>query len=755
MDTESIRKSLLAKFREVTADRLEKIGMALLALEKDSSAAGPAEDVARELHTMKGEARMLALPRVGEVAHAAEDVLKAAVEGRTSISVATDLLLRACDLINELIDDLDSAERPNSEVETLVEALVAAVGGSSDEAEAGEKSEAASEPAPAPSAAAEPAPVAEKAPAPEPAADEPPEKPVERPAESREKEANRSIRVAVDALDNLGALAGDLLVEGARAHLRNVELSQVLQRYNRMGDRWLALAEEIGLRFPELAAELEQLEADLHLLRDDTFRFSRRNSDGLNTMRGSLDLLAEQVAKARLVPLATVFAAFPRAVRDLARQQNKEAELNVINAEVGVDRGVLGEVRDALVHLMRNAVDHGLESPELRQSLGKPRVGRITIAVRADGDMLAVDVEDDGRGIDARKMRETAIARGLMSATQAAGLSDREALDLMFLPGFSTRETVSDVSGRGVGMDVVRRKVEALGGSVAVSSRVGLGTRISLRLPQSMALMRVLLVQLGNDVYGIPAADVEAVGRVKPKDRVDVAGVLAVHWRNRPVALVSLGSLLGLNGGARGDAPPVVYVKHGEDRAAFVVDGFVGEREVAVKPCGGDFLKGAAYAAGAAALEDGRVAVLLHIPDVMVEVRRAARPVTSQEPDKRLRILLVDDSPIARATEAALVRALGHTVDEAVDGEDGLTRLASGVYDLVLTDIQMPKMDGITFTRRIKSTPSLAHLPVVVLSSLASPEDKRRGSDAGADAYLVKGELSVEVLAQTLDRLTA
>ncbi len=749
MDTESIRKSLLSKFREVTADRLEKIGMALLALEKDSTAEAPAEDVARELHTMKGEARMLALPRIGEVAHAAEDVLKSTREGRTSISVATDLLLRACDVINELIEDLSNAERPNAEVEALCDELARVVGG----APAPEQTEQPAPPA-VPEKLAEPVKPAEPVAA-APISEKQPEKAAAEKGDAKDKDANRSIRVAVDALDNLGALAGDLLVEGARAHLRNVELAQVLQRFNRIGDRWLQLAEELGPRMPELAPALERLEADLHLLRDDTFRFARKNSDGLNTMRGALDLLAEQVAKARLVPLSTVFAAFPRAVRDLAKQQNKEAELNVINAEVGVDRGVLGEVRDALVHLLRNSVDHGLESPELRQSLGKPRVGRVTINVRADGDMLAVEVEDDGRGIDARKMRETAISRGLMSATQAAGLSDREALDLMFLPGFSTRETVSDISGRGVGMDVVRRKVEALGGSVAVTSRVGLGTRISLRLPQSMALMRVLLVQLGNDVYGIPAADVEAVGRVKPKDRVDVAGVLAVHWREKPIALVALGPLLGLNGGPRGDAPPVVYVKHGEDRAAFVVDGFVGEREVAVKPCGGFFLKGASYAAGAASLEDGRVAVLLHIPDVMAEVRRAARPVTSQEPDKRLRILLVDDSPIARATEAALVRALGHSVEEAVDGEDGLTRLASGVYDLVLTDIQMPKMDGITFTRRIKTTPSLSHLPVVVLSSLASPEDKRRGSDAGADAYLVKGELSVEVLAQTLDRLTA
>ena len=197
-----------------------------------------------------------------------------------------------------------------------------------------------------------------------------------------------------------------------------------------------------------------------------------------------------------------------------------------------------------------------------------------------------------------------------------------------------------------------------------------------------------------------------------------------------------------------------MVVPHGEARAALVVDGFVDEREVAVKPVGGDFMKGAPFVAGSAALEDGRIAVLLHVPDIMTEVRKMARPVTEAQQTKRLKVLLVDDSPIARATESALVRALGHLVEEAQDGEDGWSRLQSNTYDLILTDVQMPRLDGFSLTRRIKQSPELSKIPVVILSSLASPEDKRRGLDAGADAYLVKGELGVESLALTIDRLT-
>jgi two-component system chemotaxis sensor kinase CheA len=303
-------------------------------------------------------------------------------------------------------------------------------------------------------------------------------------------------------------------------------------------------------------------------------------------------------------------------------------------------------------------------------------------------------------------------------------------------------------------MDVVKRKVETLGGSVGVTSRIGRGTTITLRLPQSLALMKVLLVRLGDDVYGIPAADVVAVMRVKADDRVEVFGTLAVKHRGKPIALVALGPLLGVNGGNRMDKPPAVVVRHGEDNAALVVDGFVDEREVAVKPCGGDFLKGAPFIAGTAALEDGRIAVLCHVPDIMSEVRRMARPVSQQPSAKRLRVLLVDDSPIARATEGALVKALGHSVEEAQDGEEAYAKVQSNTYDLILTDVQMPKMDGFSLTRRLKTTPAVARIPVIILSSLASPEDKRRGLEAGADGYLVKGELGVESLALTIERLT-
>jgi chemotaxis protein histidine kinase CheA len=742
MDTQAIKKSLLKKFQEVTADRLQKIQLAVIQLEKPDSD-GAADSVARELHTMKGEARMLGLAAVGQLAHAAEDLLNAALDGRAPSRAAADLLLRVCDLLSDLLDDLEVAHAGNEATEVMCRTLAQASGHPvpslkpDHPARGNHKPDGSSRGQPRESHVGR-----ARSPAAEPAADAP-----------KAPNADRTIRVNVEILDALGLMAGDLLVESARARLRASELNGILQRFSRISDRFLRLGDAHGSA-PGDRNPLEQLESDLHLLRDDAFRFIRRNADGLNVLHGNLAKLADGVAEARLVPLSTVFEAFPRAVRDIASQQGKQVNLSVENAHLGLDRSMVSDLRDALVHLLRNAIDHGIEGPDIREQLGKPADGQVAVRVRADGDMLHLEVTDDGRGIDPDVLRQSAVAKGILGSQQAAAMSERELMGLVFLSGFSTRQEVSDISGRGMGMNVVKQKVELLGGSVTIQAQVGRGTRVLLRVPQSLALLRVLLVRLGDGVYGIPAADVEAVVRVKPQDCLEIFGMVAIRHRGRPVTLIALGPLLGLNGGPRHDRPTAVVVRQGEDRAALVVDGLLDEREVAVKPCGGEFLKGAPLVAGTAAMEDGRVGVLLQLRDIMAEVRRHSRSSAPALAAKRLRLLIVDDSPIARATACALVKALGHSIDEAQDGEEALLKVSAQSFDAVLTDVQMPKLDGFALTRRLKSSAATTSLPVVILSSLTSPEDKRRGADAGADAYLIKGELGLESLAEVLDRLT-
>ncbi|MEK7356165.1 MAG: ATP-binding protein, partial [Bdellovibrionota bacterium] len=502
----------------------------------------------------------------------------------------------------------------------------------------------------------------------------------------RPNASDRTIRVNIETLDELGLLSGDLLVESARASLRAEEVQHFFERFSSLGEQLLAIEEALGLTAAE-REPLSEIERGLQTLRDEAFRFVRMNNDGLTMLHGNLLQLADHIAEARLVPLATIFDAFPRAARELSIELHKDVELIVDNAKVGVDRSMIADLRDALVHLIRNAVDHGVEAPEARVQSGKSRKGRILLRARSDGNILTVEIEDDGRGIDPELIRTRAVEKQILSFAEAAAISDREALELIFRPGFSTRATVSDVSGRGVGMDAAKEKVENLGGSVTVQSEVGRWTRISLRLPQSLSLMRVLLFKMGVDVYGIAAADVEAVERFRAEDRLEIMGSIAVMYRGRAVTMAALGPLLGFNGGPASDRPPCIVVRHGEDRAVLIVDGFVDEREVAVKPIGGDFQKGAPFIGGSAALEDGRIAVLLHVPDIMAEVKKLRRTSIDARTSRRLRILLVDDSPIARATQTAAVRSLGHHVDEAQDGEDAWARLQSQDYDVLLTDV--------------------------------------------------------------------
>ena len=740
--SEEIRQKLLPRFRETTADRVEKISTALLELEREA-APDTVEELARELHTLKGEARMMGFVGISSVVHAAEDLLKALPQGRPGDRL--DALLKACDQIVSMLDAPAEGGEAGARMSATLRDLIAT---------------------------ATPAPVKGAAPAPAPAAPAPVadgEKPAAtgsfeavKPASTSAHEpvkaelggakAVTSIRVDVDRLDEIAALAGDVLVEGARSIRRSRDLNQLFGRWARLSDKIIALAE--ALRDNHASKLLEQVEGDVHLLRSDTFRFARSQTEASSSAQAQFGLLAERIGNARLIPLSGVLGSFPRAARDMAREQGKEVECVVRGGETGVDKAILLSLNDPLVHLVRNCVDHGIETPDERLAAGKPRLGKIVLSARTDGDLLAITVEDDGRGISPQKVRASALKKGIIGEQQAASLSSRAALDLIFMSGFSTREQAGETSGRGVGLDVVRKRVTSLGGSVAVESEPGKGARFTLRMPQSLSLMKVLLVRIDDDVYGIPAVDVDSVGRLDPKDITEVAGIRAVRYRGRLMPVVALGPLLSLNGGPRTKRPLVAYVAHGNEGAAVVVDGLYGEREVAVKAPGA-FVKGMRFVTGAAALEDGRVALLLSTPDIVHAARRLASPAMSRGRERRrLRILLVDDSAIAREAEAALLRSLGHEVDEAVDGEDGWTKLQSGAYHLLVSDVQMPVLDGIDLTRRVKATPRFVKLPIVILSSLSAPEERRRGVDAGADAYLVKGELEAESFAATLERLT-
>lgn len=765
MSAAGIRQKLLVKFREVTGDRTEKLDSALAAFEGGAGEEA-LDEIARELHTLKGEARMMGFTALSTIAHLAEDLLE--ILGRAREAAPLAALRRACESIPFLLDEAPEggvlAERLEGELKALL-------GGGGGDAQAPEAAEAPARgassrpPEAAPPAAAQGAPeaappAAAKSAAPaaaveggERAAPEKtaPEKAAPPPAERGEAPARAprgagSIRIHLDALDEIAGLAGDVMVEGAKSGSRVDELRHLLDGWTGLSDRLLNIA-----RTSENTALMAEVEDEVHRLRTEAFRFFHRHAEAVGDVRDLLSDLAERVATARLIPLSGIFAGLPGAARQLAREHGKEVRCSVEGGDTGVDKSILPSLNDPLIHLLRNAVDHGLETPEEREAAGKPAEGRLRIAARPDGDRLEVILEDDGRGIDPERVRQMAVERGVISSMEAAGMSRASAIDLIFHSGFSTRQKASQISGRGVGLDVVRRKVVSLGGTVTVESELGQGTRFTLRLPQSVALMKVLLFRIDDDVFGLPAVDVEGVGRIDPQSVLEIAGVRTIRHKDRFLPIVSLGPLLALNGGPQGRRPQAVFVWQGSHGVALVVDGFVGDREVAVKAPSA-FLRGLRYVSGAAAMEDGRVALLLSTAELISAARSFGAHAQAHRAARRLRVLLADDSLIAREAEAALLRTQGHEVEEAGDGEEAWQKLANSEYDLLITDVQMPKLDGIELTRRVKNS-RFQHLPVVILSSLSAPQDLRRGAEAGADAYIGKSELDGEKLAATIERL--
>ncbi len=702
MAHEDFRQRLMPRFRETTADRVEKISSALLELERGAVDADGRQELVRELHTLKGEARMMGFVGLSSVVHAAEDLLKA-LPARGGKGPRLEALLAAFDAVAPLLDAPPDGGEPAL---ALVERLRGLIG-----------------PAGRPPQGAPP-------PAPPPPREAPLRRSEDPKAELRGDRPAASIRVDVDRLDEIAALAGDVLVEGARSIRRSRELNGLFARWARLSDRVIGLTER--LRDPGNQRLAEQIEGDVHLLRSDTFRFARQQSEAASTAHAQFGQLAERIGAARLIPLSGVLAGFPRAVRDMAREQAKEAGCVVKGAETGVDKAILLSLNDPLVHLVRNCVDHGLEPPEERERAGKPREGKVVITARTDGDLLALTVEDDGRGIDPALVRAVALRKGMIAEQQAAGHlgAGHPGADLpprLHHPRAARRDQRPRCGARrGPAQgDLARR----LGGG-----RVGAGQGGALH----PAHAPVALAHEG-------AARPDRPGRLRPpghrrgQRRPARARPTPPRWPASARSATGTGSCRWWRWGRsspstaapRSKRPLVAYVWHGSEGAAVVVDGLHGEREVAVKAPGA-FLKGMRFVTGAAALEDGRVALLLSTPDIVAAARRVATPSLSRARDRRrLRLLLVDDSAIAREAEAALLRSLGHEVDEAVGRRGGLGAAAGRPVPPLIADVQMPRLDGIDLIRRVKATARLARMPVLILSSLAAPEERRRGVDAG------------------------
>ncbi|WP_375757779.1 response regulator [Corallococcus exercitus] len=553
-----------------------------------------------------------------------------------------------------------------------------------------------------------------------------------------------SLDMLTSAVTNLGQVARRRELATARRLELVRELSELARAAEDLGPAGLALAERLG-RAKELAATLHR---EAKLLANAELR--------------DLSQVSEEIQGLRMLPLSVLFEPYPRMVRDLARELGKEVELVVDGEDTRADRSVVEALREPLMHLVRNALDHGLETRVDRVASGKHPRGCLTLRAAREGSRIILRVEDDGAGMDPALLRRVAVRRGMLDEPGANALSDAAARDLVFLPGFTSREVVTDLSGRGVGLDAVRTSLQALGGDVGVESAPGWGTIFTLRVPVSLTVAPLLFVQVFDETLALSAVHVSRALKVDASEVGEVAGRPTLRMEGRVLPFASLASLLGLATERPAREGELVLVVKGQGmEAALAVDRVLEERVQAILPLKG-ILARFTHLTGATSLADGRLAMVLSAAALAAGVHgtvplRLARPPVRSPAPRRRRILVVDDSPLTRELVANLLEAVGYDTLRAADGPSALDLLdqEGPPVELVVTDLEMPEMDGVELTRRLKTDPARGRLPVVILTTRGGEADRARGLAAGADGYITKGDLVRQDLVDVVGRLLA
>jgi two-component system chemotaxis sensor kinase CheA len=722
MDKDRLAQALMATFLEELEGHVAALNRDLLAWEKTAQPARVRElltTLLRTVHSVKGASRAVSLGLVEQVCHRLEEVLGTVQPGQPVNPEVLELGFAVADALDDARQRLGrKQELAGSPLEALLPRLAAAAQGP----------RAAGESRPAPSVPSTPAPVH---PAPVAAAQAPAPRP-EHAAETTGAEA-LPVRVSAQKLDALLARSGELRVSSLRLEGRAEWAESLREELSALRLR-LSGPEEAAAR--RLEARLSQLSRELLA---DRLALSQ-------TVSG----LDEEVRRARTLPFAEACEGLERTARDVARSSGKQARLEILCGSLELDRSLLQGLREPLLHLVRNAVAHGLELPEERVRAGKPPEGHVLLSARLSGGRVHVSVEDDGRGLDLDAIRARAVAQGWEVPEGAAAVAR-----LIFRQGLSTALQVTSVSGRGVGLDVVRSQVEALRGSVDVSFRRSAGTRFVLDVPLTLSTLRVLLVSAGGQPFALPAESVERLLRLAPSEVREVEGQQVWAAEDALVPLTSLASVLGMPPGAPLARLPAVVLTSGPLRVALGVDEVLAEQEVLVRGLG-PRMRRTRHVSGAAVLPTGKMALLLH-PTSLVRAAEGV-PAASLFPAPaveraRQRILLAEDSPTTRALEQSLLEAAGYEVVACADGAEAWERLQRIGADALVSDLEMPRMDGFELTEAVRASPRFSRLPVVLVTARAKPEDKARGLQVGASAYLVKSAFDQTNLLETLRRL--
>ncbi|MBI3853099.1 MAG: response regulator [Verrucomicrobia bacterium] len=732
-------KSLRATFKVEADEHLQAMAAGLLALEKTlvpDEQRGLIETVFRAAHSLKGAARAVNFTEVESICQSLEDVFAAWKRGENKPSPpALDKVHRSLDAVTRILA-APAAQRSADTQPPLSSRPV-------------EKS--------APSLSASESVALEK------------------------PDAGETVRIAVAKLDTQLLEAEEMLAAKLTTGQRASDLRELVDRLEEWKKEWATVQPEVRtLRqtFERPASAraatppsgltklVEFLDWNHDHLRslENKVTALRRTAESDHLVVGKLvDDLLEDSKKLLMLPFATLGALFPKLVRDLCRDQSKEADLVIRGEEVEIDKRILEEMKDPFIHLLRNCVDHGIETPEQRIKLGKPPRATITLAVSpGNGNKVEFLVSDDGAGIEVAKVKESAVKHGFISPEEGSRLGESEAQALIFQADVSTSPIITQLSGRGLGLAIVREKTEKLGGRVSVESRRHGGTTIRITLPVALATFRGILVEVAERLFIVPVAQVERVARFKAEDVQTVEGRETLSLNGRAVALACLAGALELPPTQRNgdplDATPVVILGVGDQRVVFAVDAVLDEQEVLVKRFGKP-LSRVRNITGATVLGSGRIAPILNVADLLKSAREtggaAARVAAGTKPTaaQAKAILVVEDSITSRMLLKGILESAGYQVKTAVDGLEAFTTLRAERFDLVVSDVEMPRLNGFDLTAKIRADKKLAELPVVLVTALETREDRERGIDAGANAYLVKSSFDQSNLLEAVRRL--
>ncbi len=752
---------LLNIFWVEVGDYLQKLNSLLLQTEASSTANPEAvREMNRYAHSMKGAARAVGIGVIESLSHYMEDIFGAALKSRLELTPTTcDLLYDSLDLIQNVVNGVDNSTDQLASTIARLEQTIASDAANSSETQPAKKTTNTDMPA------VETA-IIKDIPA-LPPVNNTPRKTTAVVNSSHPSDemmtvllpaSEESVRVPVSRMDRLMGEVSELLV----ARMHSEERAREFHRLQKLNQRWQREWRSVRTSYIRLARRMQHEQGEMweevitlfHFLEEnqrylqETQRQLAHLSRELTQYNASLTMLTEQlqddISGMRLVPFDALVNSFQRLIRDLARDVTKEVHLTVEGATVEMDKTALDALKEPIMHLLRNSVDHGIETPAEREQSGKLPIGSVQISVEQRGKEIVIRVSDDGRGLNTSGILRKAEQLGIISAQMAADMSPEEVYNLIFHPGLSTASELTSISGRGMGMDIVRIRVESLRGRVSVQSVAGRGTTFTMRLPLSLTRLSCILLQVGGQDFAVPSVSVWRMLKLKREQWFTAEGRDMVIIEDRPIPVISLAGILGNAPAPEPEEIPLMVLSSGEKYIAFQVDDLYSEQELVLKPLGPE-ITNAPYISGGALLGTGDVIIVLDPNDLIrgasgqprISIRRIEM-TTEEIEEKRLRVLIADDSITTRTLEKHILETAGYEVHVAVDGLEAWERLREINPDVVISDVEMPRMTGLELAARIKGDEQTRRIPVVLLTSLAKPQQQEAGLKAGADAYLVK-----------------